>query len=105
MADFTIKVSTEELTHQANEIKSSVDALRQQFGVIEECVRRAPGYWEGEASKLHTTRFTKLKEDCDNVMRLLGEHPNELLRMAGIYTETEKKSTQEAASLQSNILS
>lgn len=105
MADFTMKVSPETMIHQADEIKGSVDTIRQQFVAIENCVRRSTGYWEGEASKLHTTRFVKIKENCDDITHRLREHPDDLLKMAGLYTDSETKSTEESNSLQSNIFS
>ena len=105
MADFTMKVSPETMVHQADEIKNSVDTIRQQFGAIETCVRRTSGYWEGEASKLHITRFSKIKEKCDGITRRLREHPDDLLKMAGLYTDSETKSAEESNALQSNIFS
>lgn len=105
MAEFTMKVSPETMIRQADEIKGSVDTIRQQFAAIENCVRRAPGYWEGEASNLHTTRFSKIKESCDEITRRLSEHPDDLLKMAGLYTESETKSTEESNSLMSNVFS
>lgn len=105
MSDFTMKVSPETMIRQADEIKGSVDRIRQQFSSVEECVRRSSGYWEGEASNLHTTRFAKIRKSCDDITRRLSEHPDDLLKMAGLYSDSETKSAEESNSLQSNIFS
>lgn len=105
MSEFTMKVSPETMIRQADEIKGSVERIRQQFASIEECVRRSSGYWEGEASNLHKMRFAKVKESCDDITRRLSEHPDDLLKMAGLYTDSEMKSAEESNSLQSNIFS
>ena len=104
MLEFTMKVSPETMINQADEIKGSVDRIRQQFAMIEECVRRSSGYWEGEASNLHTTSFAKIKESCDVITRCLSEHPDDLLKMAGLYIDSETKSIEESNSLQNNII-
>lgn len=103
MSEFTMKVSPETMIHQANEIKGSLDRIKKLFATIEDCVRRSSGYWEGEASNLHTTRFVKIKERYDVVTRCLNEHPDDLLKMAGLYNDSETKSEEESNSLQSNI--
>ena len=105
MSDFTMKVSPETMIRQADEIKGSVDRIRQQFSSVEECVRRSSGYWEGEASNLHAKRFSTIKENCNEIVRRLGEYPDELLKMAGLYTQGETKSVEDPNSLQSNIFS
>lgn len=105
MAEFMIKVSPDALIHQAGEIKKSTEAIRQLFHAVEESVRRSSGYWEGEASSLHTTRFSSIKESCDEITRRLGEHPEDLLKMAGLYTESETKSVEDSNSLKSNVFS
>ena len=53
MADFTIKVSPDEMIRQADNIKDSVEKIRKQFANIEELVNRSSAFWEGEASNLH----------------------------------------------------
>lgn len=105
MMDFTMKVSPDVMISQADEIKGSVESIRQQFVSIEEHVRRSPGYWEGEASDLHTNRFAEVKKNCDDIIRRLSEHPDDLLKMAGLYTESETRSKEESNSLMSNIIS
>lgn len=105
MAEFTIKVSPEVMIQQADAIKGSINVIRQQFSAIEERVRHSSGYWEGEASSLHTTQFASIKETCEDVSQRLSEHPDDLLKMAGLYAESENKSAEEANSLMSNIFS
>lgn len=105
MADFTIKVSPDEMIRQADNIKDSVEKIRKQFANIEELVNRSSAFWEGEASDLHIKKYRDLKQDCDEISRRLGEHPDDLLKMAGIYSESETRSTEDSNSLQSNIFS
>lgn len=104
MLDVVLKVSTEEMLHRSDAIKESVNSIRVQFEEIEKRVRHTSGYWEGEASELHMTRFNKIKESCDEIVKRLSEHPDDLLKMAGIYNESENTSVENANSLQSNVI-
>ncbi len=105
MADFELRVSPDVMMRQADAIQNRITAIKQQFGIIDSTVKKTRGYWEGEASRLHEKKFLKLKSDCDEITKRLGEHPNDLLKMAGLYKETESQSVGDANSLQSDIFS
>lgn len=105
MADFTLKVSPDTLIRQADAIQKNVQLIRQHFDNINRRVNKSKNYWEGEASNLHVRTYSGINEQCGEIVKRLSEHPNDLLKMAGIYSENETKIVEESNSLQSNIFS
>lgn len=105
MADFIIKVSPETMLKQAESIKGNVKNIEKLFTSIEERVFGSRTYWEGSASNTHITRYNKIQENCRDIIRRLSEHPEDLLKMAGLYQETETQAKESAESLAGNILS
>lgn len=103
MNEFTIKVSPEIMANQAQTIQSCVDNIRRHFESIDQKVKGAAAYWEGEAASLHLSTHNRIKKESDILTRKLSEHPNDLLKMAGIYRSGEQQNAQDAISLQNNI--
>ncbi len=106
MSDFTIKVSSETMVQQASAIQTAVNNIRQNLHNIGERVAQTRNYWEGEASNSHINTYnSELKNQCDEILNRLFEHPNDLLKMAGIYEQTEKEDVENIVSLPQNIFS
>ena len=105
MADFIIKVSPETMLNQAERIKGSVNNIEKLFASIDGRVYGSQTYWEGSASNTHITKYNKIHENCRDIIRRLSEHPNDLMKMAGLYQNTETQAKESAGSLAGNILS
>ncbi len=103
MSDFIIKVSTEEMIRQSNEIEKTVGEIKTQFENISRLAEGSARYWEGEAENLHLSSFRRISESHEEIIRRLSEHPRDLMTMAGIYAEGEEKSSEDANSLQNNV--
>ncbi len=106
MAEFTLRVSTESMVQQAFAIQEIVSRIRQQLQNIEDRVMSSKSYWEGEASDSHINSYnTEIKNQCEEILSRLYEHPDDLLKMAGIYETTEKEDVENIVSLPQNIFS
>lgn len=104
MAEITIKVSPDVMLRQAADVKRSVDNIKRMFESIGKSVAYSRTYWEGSASDVHETKYNKIKESCNDITRRLSKHPDDLVKMAGIYQKTESSAKHDANSLSSNVL-
>ena len=84
-----IKVSTEILRKQSEEIRCSLQEIKQDSDEIRTIVTGSKNYWEGESSEEHQRRLRAFADDADTTVARLLEHPDDLLKMAGIYESTE----------------
>lgn len=100
----TVKVSTDVLKRQANEVSRRISSLTTRFVQLESVVRNTRGYWIGEAGEMHRSVYEEQKEDVELMLRRLKEHPTDLLRIAGIYEETEAKQVDLFQSLEENVI-
>ena len=56
-------------------------------------------YWEGDASNMHQKHYATFKEDIPKAMKLLKEHPRDLLVMANLYDAAEEQNKALATQL------
>lgn len=104
MADFKLKVKPDVLKSQAQAIKSEISSIEKQWANIEILIKRSKGYWEGEASQQHQKYYNEVKESVRKVIRRLKEHPDDLLKMAGIYDTAEKQAASLANTLPDDVI-
>lgn len=86
---FTMKVEAQTMKAGAARISESVRELEKQWKKFADTVERSKSYWTGEASREHQEYYLEVKDDVEKIIRMLKEHPNDLLKMAGIYEEAE----------------
>ncbi len=101
---FTLKVKPEELEAKADVIDGLIKNIDSTFKKIRTEVNGTKSYWKGEASGKHYKMFDDNKEEIQEVINRLKEHPRELLEMAGIYKEAEKANVQLAQTLEADII-
>lgn len=99
MANIVVKVSTDELKAKAQDVQNQVDAFEKQWETLSEIVRKTKGYWVGEASNAHQKQLNEYKDDVHKIIKRLREHPVDLLKMANVYDEAEKKAVAVAMAL------
>lgn len=104
MADFKLKVTPDVLKSQAQAIKSEISSIEKQWANIETLIKRSKGYWEGEASQQHIKYYNEVKEPVKKVIKRLKEHPDDLLKMAGIYDTAEKQAASLANTLPDDVI-
>lgn len=105
MGDFLLKVSTDDLIKQASLVRTNVQNIKNRIEYIQQKIMGSSYYWEGEASNLHKNKYTSLEPQLKDSIDRLEKYPDDLLKMAGLYAQSESENTQTANELQSNIIS
>lgn len=100
----TIKVSTQALKQQADEVSRRISNLTARFAEMESVVRSTRGYWVGPAGDMHRSVYDEQKDDVQEMLRRLREHPTDLLKIAGIYDATEKKLENSFQTLEETVI-
>lgn len=103
-SSITLKVSPDIMKAKAGEIQSQIGNIKSYWEQISQIMKNSKSYWEGDASNLHQKYKKELEEDMKHIIRRLGEHPQDLLKMADIYKETEQKVMQIAFSLPQDVI-
>ena len=99
-----LKVKPAELESKAQQISVSVKNIKKQFQVLEGVVKGSRNYWEGSAEKAHQRYYKDISEDADDIIKRLGEHPVDLLKMAGIYKEADAGALEKGSTLPDNVI-
>ena len=100
-----LKVSTDVMVGKAGEISEQIATIERNWNKIKNRVKNTKIYWQGEASDVHQNNFKQLEEAGDKVLKRLREHPDDLLKMADIYTRTERAIQSKASSLPQDVIS
>ena len=100
----TLKVTPETLQKMAGEISDQLTDMEKQFDEIESEISKSRNYWEGIASDTHMNRYNSMKGDISETIKRLRSHPANLLKMAGVYIETETANEQSALVLPDDII-
>lgn len=104
MAGIVLKVSTDELKAKAQDVQNQIDTFEAQWKALSDIVRKTRGYWVGEASNAHQKHLNEYQDDVEKILKRLREHPVDLLKMANVYDETEKKAAAIAMSLPEDVI-
>lgn len=104
MAGFILKVSTAELKQKSNEITGQINKIESCWKQIDEIISKSKSYWVGEASDDHQKYRKEVSEDARKVIKRLREHPEDLLKMAGVYEEAEQKAVALAQALPDDVI-
>lgn len=88
-----LKVTPEILQQKAGEFTGIVTEIEQRFERIEDISSKTRGYWNGEAGDQDRRGYESFKEEITYVLGRLKEHPDDLLRMAGIFKAAEDSIT------------
>lgn len=100
----TLKVAPSVLKTQSGVVSSEINTLEQAWREMESVIKKTKGYWEGQASNQHLEYYNDVKDDMETIIRRLKEHPVDLLKMAGIYEESENMAQQIASSLPEDVI-
>jgi len=99
----TTVVDSGKLESTAAVLKERIRAARASYGNVMTIVQNTNRYWIGEAGNEHRQAFLDQQDDIDQILARLSEHPDDLLKIAGIYVETENK-TNEIAQAPNTVL-
>lgn len=104
MADIKLKVNPEKLQGKAGEITTQISNIRKAYESMKSTVNATKGYWAGDAANQFRSYIKDIDKDMQSVLKRLGEHPEDLMKMAGIYVENEKNLSEYASSLPTNVI-
>lgn len=102
--EFVIKVTPDVLENKACEIQKEIMEIETQWSAMQRMMENSKYYWEGEAGELYRNYLIEVQEVMEEILRHLKEHPSDLLRMAGIYAQTEKNITALTSVLSSDVI-
>lgn len=100
-----VKVSSEALVTQAEEVRRLGNDMKRRFEVLEDIMSKTKYYWLGEAGELHRKLYNEQKDDISQMLRRLMEHPDDLLMISGNYKAAESKNVQSASVLDADVIS
>lgn len=103
-AVINLKVTPEQLQQKARDVSEAVSRMKNDFARMNTAVNSTHSYWIGQAGDLHRKLYNDKINDINEILKLLGKYPEDLLKMAGIYTQTENQNKAVAASLNSNVI-
>lgn len=102
--DVVIKVEPEVLVEKSQEVSASIRKMASCFEDLERIINRTNYYWIGEAGDMHRRLYQEQKENVDEMMRRLKEHPQDLLTIAQNYVQTERAVEAVANQLSGNAI-
>ncbi len=99
-----LKVSTEALRTKAREVDAEIQKLEKHFNQIQDIVSKTTSYWTGVSGDKARKEFLGQQENMNLVLKRFREHPDDLLKMAGIYESGEQQVKQNNETLKTNFI-
>ena len=99
-----LKVSTEALQSRADNIEGYVSALREDINMLNAAIEATASYWIGDGGEKRRKAYEEKKKELEKCLLRAKEYPEDLLKMAGIYTETEQSIAETSQSLSSDVI-
>lgn len=100
----TIVVNTEGLVTKSVELQKKVSSLSIQFERMNTLIKKTEGYWLGDGGNFHRDMYNRSVEDEETLIKRLEDYSTDLVQIAGNYSTTEKKLTQEAGALPGDVV-
>lgn len=100
----TLRVTSVQLKQKADEISIDISEMTAMFDALADKISRTSYYWVGEAGDHCRSLYEKDKEKIAEMLMRLKEHPRDLLRMAQIYEEVERKAERISSALPENVI-
>lgn len=99
-----LRVQPEQLTRTAKELTNAITSMRKDFIKLNQCMSSTKGYWLGDAGEYHRNMYTEQEGQIENLLRDLEKYPNDLLKLAGLYDESEEQNLHLARALKSSLM-
>ena len=103
-AVINLKVTPDQLQQKAREVSDAVSKMKNDFNKLNTAINSTHHYWIGRAGDLHRKLYNDKVEEVNEILQLLGRYPTDLLKMAGIYIQSENANKSAAASLKSHVI-
>jgi WXG100 family type VII secretion target len=105
MASIQLKVDVDALVEKSSEISDVVGKIKTSYESLKSIAEASSGYWEGDAANAFRKYVKSIDKDMQSVLKRLGEHPTDLLKMADVYEKTESAIIEQADTLPENVIS
>jgi uncharacterized protein YukE len=83
MSSVYIKVNTDLMIRQSNQVREDVSKIDRNWKGIGDLIKRSKSYWEGEASDAHIKAYKEIEDAVNKVIKSLAENAVKLIT-AGI---------------------
>lgn len=104
MASIQLKVNPTDLTTKATEITDLVGKISRQYNMLKSNAEASVGYWEGDAANAFRAYVKSLDKEMQTVLKRLGEHPVDLVKMAGLYETNEGQIQERISTLPTEVI-
>lgn len=102
--DIQLKVNPTELKNKSSEITGLIENIVRQYEEIKTICSKSATYWESDAAEAFRNYIASIDGDMQEVIKRLGEHPNDLLNMAGLYEQNEINLIEIAEMLPTDVI-
>lgn len=99
-----LRVDPKDLIEKSAQVSEQIKKIKADYQEIETRMKNSKSYWNGLASDKARKEFEEVNKDFVNAIQRLEEHPDDLLKMAGVYKETEKKLIESNKKLKTDII-
>ncbi len=99
-----LKVSTEVLLSRSEDIERHLSALLEDINELNASIESTASYWIGDGGEKRRNAYERKKIELEQCLLRAKEYPEDLLKMAGIYTKAEQTVTETSQSLANNII-
>lgn len=99
MAGVQLSVSPETLRATAMEMLSVLRNVRAHAGRIRDISARTRGYWQGDAGEEDRSGYRLYSQEAIDAARRLESRSVSLLKLSGLYQETEREAAEVNAAL------
>lgn len=103
--DIELKVTSDQMNQTAGELASKVQNSQSLFEEMQSILTQTSSYWGGKTATVVRAAFILQAENFNALMADLQQYSSELETITLNYELTESAATEDAQSLQSNILS
>ena len=104
MATGILKVTPEKLIEASTEFSSTGKTVSSLTQEMTEIVNSLRGVWQGEAASGYGAKYAELQDDIERINRMIQEHVTDLNEMAREYQAAEDASSEQSASLATEVV-
>lgn len=95
----TIKVNTDELLSNANDVESKIRQMERVFSDMGQKINAVRDFWEGDGASACVVAYREKKEAIDTALRRFHENVTDLREIAGVYEQAEREAVENSAAL------
>lgn len=99
-----LKVDPNTLISQSSAVKNEISKIERYWSNIQNLVIKSKSYWEGDAGDVHQRYLKDIKDDVNQTIKRLKEHPDDLLKMAQLYEQAESQASALASALPDDVI-